>query len=1030
MTREEKIQTDTGVHISVLVHALDNRVEITLGTDAAKRCVLHWGVANHPHEPWRMPPRGCWPEGSRAYGSSAVQTPFEEKNGRRITIGFEKPVSARWLNFALFFPDEGRWDNNQGRNYRIEVPAPEAAASPLASGAGSIAREIVEKETGRQSWTLMHRFNLCYQLLDRVGRGDIEGLSLIYVWLRFSALRQLDWQRNYNTKPRELGHAMDQLTQKLAARYAETGAEAVPDARELIRLIMTTLGRGGNAQRVRDEVLSIMHRHHIKEVSGHFMEEWHQKLHNNTTPDDVIICEAYLEFLRSNGDLDRFYRRLEEGGVTRERLRSYERPITSDPDFIPQLKDALIWDFERFLGILKEVHAGADLGIAMQNARHLLGPGMQSLMDSIWARQNSPEALILLEKAVEARRWLFKELTGPAHRVRDLLFLDIALEDFVRSVIERGLGQLNPGQMVDAIGFSLENVSLTQTDEEFSISLRFWRRLLQDAPHGGIAYVAREFEREWSLRAEAAVDRLLRALGSFAQHYQELLQPKAAYLGRAFHASPWTVDLFTEEVLRGRPAFALSMLLHAIDPVLRKNAELGDWQIVSRGKGVGEVIVIDALRAIQGRDLPRPEVVIANSVAGDEEIPGGVAAIITPAMVDSLSHLAIRARNSGVPFATCFNPAKLDELKSYKGRLLMVEALGTNNVSFGEAAEEETAAPMRVKPVRAALARHGFTVYALPMQDFTPQNVGYKSNNLKLVRDKLPSWIKMPRSAALPFGVFEKALSGDANKQAASGYEGLLQRLGAGPSKGLELLPRIREILLDLAPPDELVRALKKIMGDVGPSWPPSPDDWEKAWQCIKRVWASKWNERAYLSRVANGIRHEDLMMSVLVQEVVQADYSFVIHTANPFSGEREEVYAEVVTGLGETLAANYPGRALGFVCGKGGREPKTLSFPSKSTGLFGGGLIFRSDSNGEDLEGYAGAGLYDSFVLPAPRRATLDYSGSPIVWDEGFRAGLLTGIAEMGRVVEEAMGPPQDIEGAFSAGQYYIVQTRPQVGI
>lgn len=26
------------------------------------------------------------------------------------------------------------------------------------------------------------------------------------------------------------------------------------------------------------------------------MEEWHQKLHNNTSPDDVVICQVILEF--------------------------------------------------------------------------------------------------------------------------------------------------------------------------------------------------------------------------------------------------------------------------------------------------------------------------------------------------------------------------------------------------------------------------------------------------------------------------------------------------------------------------------------------------------------------------------------------------------------------------------------------------------------------------------------------------------------------------------------------------------------
>lgn len=37
------------------------------------------------------------------------------------------------------------------------------------------------------------------------------------------------------------------------------------------------------------------------------------------------------------------------------------------------------------------------------------------------------------------------------------------------------------------------------------------------------------------------------------------------------------------------------------------------------------------------------------------------------------------------------------------------------------------------------------------------------------------------------------------------------------------------------------------------------------------------------------------------------------------------------------------------------------LGYPSKPIGLFiRQSIIFRSDSNGEDLEGYAGAGLYD----------------------------------------------------------------------
>ena len=128
----------------------------------------------------------------------------------------------------------------------------------------------------------------------------------------------------------------------------------------------------------------------------------------------------------------------------------------------------------------------------------------------------------------------------------------------------------------------------------------------------------------------------------------------------------------------------------------------------------------------------------------------------------------------------------------------------------------------------------------------------------------------------------------------------------------------------------------------------------------------------------------------------------------------------QIVKGLGETLVGAYPGRALSFVAKKSDiKNPKVwfyltkfsfylmlliryfhfnhdmpswmlsgldgpvalafytvslvilalfrqvLGYPSKRVGLFiKQSIIFRSDSNGEDLEGYAGAGLYDRFVF------------------------------------------------------------------
>lgn len=43
-----------------------------------------------------------------------------------------------------------------------------------------------------------------------------ESMLRIYTWMRYSAIRQLTWQRNYNTQPRILGSAQERLTHTIA----------------------------------------------------------------------------------------------------------------------------------------------------------------------------------------------------------------------------------------------------------------------------------------------------------------------------------------------------------------------------------------------------------------------------------------------------------------------------------------------------------------------------------------------------------------------------------------------------------------------------------------------------------------------------------------------------------------------------------------------------------------------------------------------------------------------------------------------
>jgi alpha-glucan,water dikinase len=57
---------------------------------------------------------------------------------------------------------------------------------------------------------------------------------------------------------------------------------------------------------------------------------------------------------------------------------------------------------------------------------------------------------------------------------------------------------------------------------------------------------------------------------------------------------------------------------------------------------------------------------------------------------------------------------------------------------------------------------------------------------------------------------------------------------------------------------------------------------------------------RAYYSLKKAGLNFDDVRMAVLVQRVVQPQYAFVIHTKNPQNNDEQEIFCEMVKGLGE----------------------------------------------------------------------------------------------------------------------------------
>ena len=1096
-------------------------IQLHVVAESKDDLIIHWGTTAATDGTWRPPPHGFRTEPSRSWASSGSswETELERVNSKVRAVTLEMNVntgaregvvfvlrtpSNRWIKDGKedFFaslegnvlerskksekerrPKERREEKPRDEDRRErqtepivnvkvtkEKPAPikrqqwDADDIAIDQGAfhnlgGFVAENMVEKICDAESGatrSLMHRYNAGADMLSEMHGNGEPGLVALFCWFRFMALRQLVWNNDYNIKPREISAAQSRMTEGLSIIYRQNG-----EYRDIVRLIMATIGRGGSGdvgQRIRDEILAVQQKNNCK---GGMMEEWHQKLHNNTSPDDVPICEALLKFIAADCDISVYWAHLNANGITAERMASYDRKICSEPKFSREQYAGLTADLTEYLRTLKAVHSGADLDSAAEaclgyhqdackgkeiNIPPIHEVASDRLEELLYAARElrTEDPLLALEAMIEARRylWTWTRPNGKSNdRIKDVIYLDLALESAARAVVEGCLESLSkraPYEVLRIMGLVLENLCMSASgNHELRICLKEWQNVLESARRKG----------EWALQAKAVCDRLQNSLGEISQRYIDALQPTARSMGGKLGVDGHVLDIFSEEIIRGSAAAPLSQMLRVIDPIIRNIAQMGSWQIVSNAECAGIVVTVRSLADVQHVKYSEPTVLVADRVGGEEDIPVGVVAVITPDMPDVLSHCAVRARNEKVLFATVFDVGVLEQMKGMAGKSVELKPSAQGDDLRVDVVDRIKSSTPKASISASATAAAGISIVKRPFQgkfvatssEFKPELVGGKSRNLQLLRGRVSNLIKLPPSVAMPFGTFDAVLNMPENADAKKELAVLVAQLEKydhtdGPGFR-DVIAKVKACIATIRPSAELSATLEAAFKAESLSWPGdllTSEKGRKAWKTILGVWASKYNERAVLSCRKASLNHADLSMAVLCQPVVRARYAFVLHTVNPQSNNKDEIYGELVCGLGETLVGNFSGRALSFKASKKDLDnPSVVGFPSKSKGLFmeEDTLIFRSDSNGEDLEGFAGAGLYDSITMEEATLKNVDYSSDNLMTDESKRRKMLSLIAKVALEIENLCGSPQDIEGAISEdGSIYIVQTRPQV--
>lgn len=163
----------------------------------------------------------------------------------------------------------------------------------------------------------------------------------------------------------------------------------------------------------------------------------------------------------------------------------------------------------------------------------------------------------------------------------------------------------------------------------------------------------------------------------------------------------------------------------------------------------------------------------------------------------------------------------------------------------------------------------------------------------------------------------------------------------------------------------------------------------------IQRCWASLWSARALAYRDRQKIEPSNVSIAVVVQKLIPADSAGILFTANPVSGERDQLLINATWGLGEAIVGGLV-TPDSIVVDKTAREIIFRETAQKST------MTVRTESGTEERD------------VPSDQR-------NRQVLDDATALAL----ADLGILIESHYSMPMDIEWAIADGQIAILQAR-----
>ncbi len=170
----------------------------------------------------------------------------------------------------------------------------------------------------------------------------------------------------------------------------------------------------------------------------------------------------------------------------------------------------------------------------------------------------------------------------------------------------------------------------------------------------------------------------------------------------------------------------------------------------------------------------------------------------------------------------------------------------------------------------------------------------------------------------------------------------------------------------------------------------------ENVVQAVRACWASLFTARAIYYREKNKFEHSKVLISAIIQKMVNSEKSGIMFTINPATNNPAEMVIEGIYGLGELIVGGEVSPDT-YVVDKNSRGIKKTEVRRQEAGLF-----------------RSAQGRNEKREIPKAEQE-----------QQKITQKQVQELARLGFKLEQHYSKPQDVEWAVEGGEIFIVQTR-----